>query len=159
MRRWFSIVAMLTIAPVVAATTLNCFYPESFGGLLNPLSIAGMAIFGLVTVPLWPTYIPSIILVSWLMNRISVVQALMRIPLPVLIGLSVLIGSLGGMLVMMPVVVQSQCNALGWIMAGTVSGAITLPAICIVHRYVPQSSNSDASVLGAKSEGGMRHDN
>ena len=61
MKAILSIAAMLTVGPLVAVTTLVCWQSERWAGSLNPMAIVVMALFGLLTVPLWPTYIPALV--------------------------------------------------------------------------------------------------
>jgi hypothetical protein len=141
MKAILSVLAMLTVAPLVAATTLVCWQPERWGGSLNPLAIAVMAFFGLFTVPLWPTYIPALIITPLLMNWISAHRGFGRLPLPVLLGLSLPVGAVAGVCVTMPLFLvalhdsSDYHQALPWAGAGAVAGAITLTLICLLYRY------------------------
>jgi hypothetical protein len=141
MKAILSVLAMLIVAPLVAVTTLVCWQPERWGGSLNPLAIAVMALFGLLTVPLWPTYIPALIITPLLMNWISAQRAFARLSLPVLLGLSLSVGAVAGLCVMIRLFLMALNDApdyhqaLPLAGAGAVSGAITLTLICLVYRY------------------------
>lgn len=134
---------MLTIAPFAAAATLVCWSLDRWGGSLNPLNIAIMAFFGLFTVVVWPTYIPAIILAPLLMRRIASYRAFTALPLPLLVGLALLLGSVAGVCVLAPVVFlslsDSRALVLNWVGAGAVSGALTLTVIFLIYRYVPRN--------------------
>jgi hypothetical protein len=56
------ILIMLTIMPIGTVYGLVSFDPETWGGEPTPIRILGMAIFGLITVQVWITYIPSLII-------------------------------------------------------------------------------------------------
>ena len=133
---------MLTIAPVVAATTLVCGHPDRWGGSMSPLNIVVIAFFGLFTVPLWPTYIPAIMVTPLLMKWVAAHPAFRTFPLPLLFALSLLIGAMAGVCVLAFVIVLSASDstelALDWAAAGAVSGALTLSVICLIYRYGPR---------------------
>lgn len=135
-----SVIAMVILAPLVATTTLVCGWPERWGGSISPWAIITMALFGLITTPLWPTYIPAIILTPLLMRRIAPHRLFVNLPIPVLVLMSLLIGALGGICVMFPVIRMSLHTefVLQWKMAGACSGAITLTLICLIHRCIPK---------------------
>ena len=138
-----SVIVMVTVAPLVAATTLVCGWPGHWGGSVNPLTIIAMAFFGLITVPLWPTYIPAIILTPWVMGRLAPRQTFRVLPMPILILASLVIGAIGGVCVMFPVILMSLHEAanpaLQWQTAGAVSGAVTLTVISLVYRHLTKA--------------------
>lgn len=138
-RRWIlGVIAMLTVAPLVAATTLVCGWPECWGGTVNPLVIVAMSCFGLVTVPLWPTYIPAIILTPWLVRQVAARRTFADAPLPLLLLPVMLVGALGGLCVMAPVILLSLGDASyarQWETAGAISGAVTSAVICLIFRF------------------------
>ncbi len=133
---------MVILAPLVATTTLVCGWPERWGGSINPLVIITMALFGIITTPLWPTYIPAIVLTPLLIRKIAPHRLFMKLAIPVLILLSLLLGALGGIFVMFPIIRMSLHEgpeyALQWIMAGVFSGAITFTVICVIHRCISE---------------------
>lgn len=133
-----SVIAMVVLAPLVATTTLVCGWPERWGGSISPLAIITMALFGLITIPLWPTYIPAIILTPLLMRKIAPHRLFINLSIPVLVLTSLLLGALGGLCIMFPVIRMSLHTefALQWKMAGACSGAITLTVICLIHRCI-----------------------
>jgi hypothetical protein len=135
-----SVIAMVILAPLVAATTLVCGWPERWGGSISPLAIITIGFFGLITTPLWPTYIPAIILTPLLMRKIAPHRLFMKLPIMVLMLMSLLLGAVGGVCVMFPVIrisLQDGADcAVQWEMAGAFSGAITLTVICLIHRDV-----------------------
>ena len=157
-----SVIAMVILAPLVATTTLVCGWPECWGGSISPLAIITMALFGLITTPLWPTYIPAIILTPFLMRRIAPHRLFMNLPIPVLVLMSLLLGALGGLCVMFPVIRMSLHDgaefALQWKMAGACSGAMTLTVICLIHRCISEEGAEQCPpplprVLAGHSEG------
>ena len=56
MKAVLTIIIMLTIAPIVSAIGLISFNPNNWGGELSILSVLGTAFFGIISVPLWFTY-------------------------------------------------------------------------------------------------------
>jgi hypothetical protein len=143
MKTKLTFAALLVIAPLVAATTLVCWQPERWGGSINPLAIATIAFFGLLSVPLWPTYIPALIVTPLVMKWVSASQAFTRLPVAALVVLSLLIGALVGLGVIMPVVPMESKDPdliLNWRSAGAVAGAVTLVVISLIHRFVPTSA-------------------
>jgi hypothetical protein len=147
MRALLSVAAMLTLAPISAVTTLVAWQPDRWGGSLNPLNIVAMSIFGLLTVPLWPTYIPAVVLTPVLMKRVAAHQLFTKLPLPALIGLSLLAGATGGACVLGLFVLlsleHSGSPAMNWTVAGAVSGALTLTLGCLSYRYPSQNVAQD----------------
>ena len=81
MRAFLSVIIMLTISPVLAVATLVNWAPERWGGETDLLSIIGMSIFGILTVPLWLTYIPTLIAVPLIMNKLANKDKFKNLPL------------------------------------------------------------------------------
>lgn len=133
-----SVFLMLSVAPVVAVSTLVFGDPGRWSGSQHPLAILVMAFFGLFTTPLWPTYIPALILTPIIMHKFARKGIFRRIPLPVLLLLAVVIGSITGVCVMFPLILMERAyssgNPANWAMAGAVAGAATLLLITILYR-------------------------
>jgi hypothetical protein len=150
MKTILTVVTMLTVAPLIAATTLVFWVPDRFGGS-SLLAIPAMAFFGVISVPLWPTYIPALVVTPLVMNRVARFRAFVRLPLPVLGGLSLLVGAPAGVCVMIPVLQLSLNSpsdsglALMWAGAGGVSGAITLTVISFIHRLAGPRAEPNAA--------------
>jgi hypothetical protein len=136
-----SMIMMLTVAPLCAATTLVCWHPDRWGGGGTEafLAIPVIAAYGLITVPLWPTYIPALILKPLVMRRAARWPGFGSMPLPLLVVFSTLIGGAAGIGVFARVILMAMNDAgslsVDWIAAGAVSGAITLTCICLVQRH------------------------
>jgi hypothetical protein len=150
MRAAISIFIMLTVAPLVAVTTLVCWNPSRWGGPLSPLAIPVMALFGLFTTPLWPTYIPALALTPLIMRRIAAWRAFRTVPLSLIIGMSLVIGAVAGFGVISIIVPWGDSPDLvkNWLSAGVVSGAITLAIISLVYRWTPDSAEPGAAPNG-----------
>lgn len=152
MRTTLTLVAMLVVAPLVAATTLVCWQPDRWGSSANPLAIATIAFFGVLSVPLWPTYIPALIITPLLMKRVSAHRTFVHLPLAVLVMLSILVGALAGSCVFTPVVLLASMDATGsglvlnWLATGAVSGAVTLTLISLIHRFVDHRAEPSAAL-------------
>ena len=154
MKAVLSVLAMLTVAPLVAATTLVCWDPQRWAGSLNPLAIIEMAIFGVFSAPLWPTYVPALIVTPLLMRWISRHPAFHRSPLPIVLGHSVVVGSVAGACVMIRLVLMvlrdssGYSEALACASAGAISGGLTLALICLLYRYEERRAEPSASPNG-----------
>jgi hypothetical protein len=143
---------MTTVAPVAAATTLVCWNPGRWGGSFNPLAILGMAFFGLITTPLWPTYIPALALTPMAMRRIAAWRAFRTLPLALIVSVSLVIGAVAGFAVISIIVPWNDSPDLigNWVSAGVVSGAVTLAIISLIHRWTPSRAE-----LGGAPNGGQ----
>ena len=128
---------MLTVAPLVAATTLQCWQTE---GPLDLFGIVTIVVFGWVSIPLWPTYIPAVLVTPVLMHWLSARRVFRALPLPLLFVLSAFAGALAGVAVMAtPIIlalkrVSGHHQAFSWAVLGAVSGAVTFPWICLLYR-------------------------
>jgi len=135
---------MVTISPVVAVTTLVCWNPERWGGLLslNPLAILAMSFFGLITAPLWPTYIPALALTPIVMHGVSRTRLFKSLPLVIVLGISFVLGVIAGVGVISIIVPwqESKDLVLNWVAAGGVSGGVTLATVSFIFRYEPRAA-------------------
>jgi hypothetical protein len=151
MRKLLTIVAMLTVAPITAVTALVCYAPDRWGGSFNPLNILVMSVFGLFTVPLWPTYIPAVVLTPWLMSGVSSHRWFVEYPLWLVLLFSCLAGTALGLCVFSPLLLMSshdKTTFVNWALAGAVSGAVTLAVISCIYRFVRPESEPSASPNG-----------
>ena len=144
-----TVIAMLTVAPVVAVATLLCCTPTGRSDLLYPIAVATYVFRGIAFN--WPTYIPALIIVPVLMRRVSNRTAFHQSSLGRLLGFSVLPGAVGGMCVVLPCVLFALIDqtgdhilALMALGAGAVSGAITLTLICLLYRCVVSRAEPNA---------------
>ena len=131
------VMLMLTVAPIVACSTVVCLDPLRWGGSINPLAIVFMALFGLVSTPLWPTYIPALIIVPLLMRIVASRQFFMSIQLSVLILVSMVIGGIAGIVVLIHPILMSLNEskmATSWAVAGFLAGSITFSLIVAMYR-------------------------
>ena len=133
-----SVIVMLTVAPLVTCSTLVCLEPSRWGGSFNPFTIVGMAMFGIITTPLWPTYIPAMVITPLLMKVVARTRFFRKAPLPILTGIAVPIGGLLGSLVQVRVILlnlKEPKHAIIWAVSGAVAGSITLCFIVLIYRY------------------------
>ena len=144
-----TLLAMLTIAPVVAVATLLCCTPTGRSDLLYPIAVATYVFRGIAFN--WATYIPALVIVPALMRRVSNRTAFHQSSLGRFVGFSVLAGALGGMCVVipcvLPVLIDDAGNhrlALKALGAGAVSGAITLTLVCLLYRRVESRAEPNA---------------
>jgi hypothetical protein len=132
-----SVILMLSLAPVLAVSVLVFSNPDRWGESQHPVAILVMSFFGLFTTPLWPTYIPALILTPIVMHKLSQTAIFQRIPLSLLLGLALAVGAVAGAAVLVPMVLMEWADSRGystsWAKAGAVSGAITLTTIAILY--------------------------
>jgi len=146
-------VLMLTLAPISAVTALVGYNPDRWDGRGNPLllipKILAMAFFGLFTTPLWPTFIPAVLLTPLLMQIAAQQPIFRQMPMAWLLAISLCIGAVAGIVVLSPVfkgsVADSRDLTMNWICAGAVSGAVTLSAITLMHRFMNNGKNCPAT--------------
>ena len=135
----FSILTMLAVAPLVAVTTLVCLHPGRWGGAQSFLAIPVMAVFAVLTTPVWATYIPTLIVVPIAMRRIAGSQCFAAVRLPWLLLLSLGVGAVVGACVLGPVAFLASRDtdslAADFLTAGAVAGAVSLAIMCLIHRH------------------------
>ena len=134
-----SVLVMVTISPLLVILTLTLANPGEFGGNPDLQSILMMYMFALITVPLWITYIPSIILTPIILHKMRKKKSFHNISLLALIALAVMSGALIGVLILalLLFLVHKEPNNLfsSWILSGAVSGAISLTIIVLIYRF------------------------
>lgn len=139
-RSFLCVALMLTVAPITATTVLS-FNPDFTGG--EPpslLMILTMSIFGLITIPLWLTYIPALIIAPIFMKRVAATPVFQSLRLPQLIMASGVVGGIAGVLVMALPILMTLLDfqfklALLWAFAGACSGALTLSLIALFYHW------------------------
>ena len=141
LRAFLSIVTELTIAPIIAVIVQIYLYPEKGGTHIEPYAVLMMALFGLITVQLWPTYIPALLVTPFIMNRISLREEFTTMLLPVFLLCALLIGAGVGVGIITPLILIDPEGAMGWGFVGAITGAVTLSAICLIYRYVQTRSD------------------
>lgn len=147
MKQLITIITILTVMPVVTAIALISFGPQNFGGWAAvPSVITGMLFFGAFTLPIWLTYLPSLILTPIIMGKISKRDRFYLIPLGSFIFTSLTIGAVCGIIILSPFMIMSLSRsyiqsffALIW--AGAVSGAVTFTIIALVYRKMGASKS------------------
>ncbi len=129
---------MLTIAPLVAVITLSILSPAEFGGGPSIQNVLGMYFFAIITVPMWITYIPSIILSPIMMRKIDKRKSFHELAIIKLILISVPVGALCGMLIFLPILLAVLADSSPlmstWVLAGAISGSISLTLIVLMYR-------------------------
>ena len=144
MKALLSVMAMLTVSPVLAVTALVYSHPDRWRESGNLVSILAMSVFGVLTTPLWPTYIPAIVSCPFIMRRIATYRTFKSLPLPAILGISLLVGASAGICVMGPAIVLSLQDSgglpLDWVWAGALSGGLTLTVISLIYRCEPSSA-------------------
>jgi hypothetical protein len=149
LRTFLCVAVILFIAPLITVTVLVCHHPERWGGSINPLNILIMSVFGLLTVKLWPTYIPAVVITPLFMRWLANKSAFISSPLPLILGSALLVGAIAGVGVLSYVVLISLKDstelAFSWALAGAISGGLTLTIICLIYRYVPGYSPATAA--------------
>lgn len=135
----FCVLLMLTVAPIVTCSTLVILDPSRWGGNASPLTVLVMAFFGLISRPIWPTYVPALIVTPLLMGIVAKSRFIVAMPLSALLGLSFAVGAIAGFLVMGRMVLLTLHDhdpkmAMNWAIAGGVGGAVTLILVVLVYR-------------------------
>ena len=133
-----SIISMLTVSPFIAATVLVCWNPSRWGGSINPLAILGMSFFGVITVPLWPTYIPATVATPFIMRRAACLHYFMSWPFRSILGVAFIIGAVAGFGVISIIIPWRE--SLDLILNWVVSGGVTLVLISFIYRYEKQAA-------------------
>jgi hypothetical protein len=132
------VLVILSVGPVVAVSTLVCVDPARWGNGLQPLAIPVMAVYGLLTTPLWPTYLPVVIATPFIMRRLARTVAFRTRALLHVIAVAGGVGSLVGLFVMAPLIVMQRADPSGqagaWAMAGATSGAVTSSLVTMLYR-------------------------
>lgn len=138
MKTTLCLLLLLTILPVLAATALIAFDPKMWGGSFTLKNILGLAFFGLVTVPLWVTYIPTLFIVPWIMGKFCNYHLFYSLPIWKLIVISSISGMILGILILSPCIFMAFSSStklvLNWIFAGVVSGSVTFSIIALMYR-------------------------
>ena len=114
-------------------------------------AILVMSVFGLCTTPLWPTYIPAVAATPFIMRRVAGSEHFRSWPLPIVLGISFLVGILAGIgviSIMLPWQ-ESLDLVLNWVAAGGVSGGVTLAIISAIFRYEPRAAKPRGGALDA----------
>jgi hypothetical protein len=130
---------MLTITPIAAVYGLVSFDPSNWGGEPTLIGIIGMAMFGLITVQVWITYIPSLILTPIIMRKLSDKEIFYTMPIWKFFGISILVGIVAGIFILLPCILLSVHESLklilNWTWAGVVAGSVTFPIIASIYRF------------------------
>jgi hypothetical protein len=146
MKTAVTLFTMIVIAPTATVTTLVLYHPDRWDGTLSLGKIVGMAFFGLVTVPLWFTYIPALIFAPIIIRRITSHPAFFSSPLPIFISVALFAGAVAGICVLLPVIApaafDSRDLALNWLCAGAVSGGISSLIIGTSSRFVDRGAST-----------------
>jgi len=133
-----SVFMLLSLAPIVAVSALVFGDPERWSESQHPLAILVMAFFGLFTTPLWPTYIPALVLTPLIMHKVSQKRLFKKVPFALLLIIALAVGAVAGVFVMFPLILMERADSSGhpanWAMAGAVSGALSLVMITILYR-------------------------
>ena len=147
--------AMITVAPAIAVTALIWWNQGRWGTDLNLPAILVGSLFGLITVPLWPTYIPALVLTPILMNRIANHRSFFTLRLVLFLAIAFSFGAVAGVVVLgYPVILalgDSVELATNWAFAGAVSGGVTSTLICMIYRYVPRNGYQSSAANAAQS--------
>lgn len=130
---------MLTITPLAAVFGLAIYEPSRWGGEITIQNILFMAMFGLITVQVWFTYIPSLVFTPIIMRKLSLKRGFHTIPLWKFYVFSVIGGILAGIFILLPCVLLAATESvdiiLNWLWAGMVAGIVTFPVIASIYRF------------------------
>lgn len=131
---------MLTVAPILAAFGLLLYDPSRWGGEINLLNVLGVALFGLISPPLWFCYIPVLVFTPIIFKRLSKKEKFYTITIKRFYTISIFFGCIVGVFVMLPLIViaapKSVDVSLNWLFSGVVAGGTTLPIISSLYRFI-----------------------
>lgn len=138
MKTTLCLVLLFTVLPILAAAGLISFDPNIWGGSFTLRNILGLAFFGIATVPLWLTYIPTLIVTPWVMGKLSNYHLFYSIPLWKFILISFFSGMVCGIFILSPCIFMASSSSiklvLNWAFAGAVSGSMTFTIIAFIYR-------------------------
>lgn len=137
MKHLYCIFIMLTVMPITAAFGLISFDPENWGGQLTITNVLMVALFGLLSVPLWITFLPALLATPSIMKEIASNTLFHTIPILKFISISFFLGALVGILILSPTIFMSRESIklmANWVWAGAFSGAITYTTIALLYR-------------------------
>jgi len=122
------VVLMLTVSPITTVISLDLI----LGNTPTIQTVLIMAGFGLITFPLWITYIPALVLTPFAMKKLAGRNYFYNAPAWIFVSLSFVAGALLGAIVLSPM--MDGTNFLSWTIAGAISGSITFTLIAAVYR-------------------------
>lgn len=145
MKALLTIIVMITITPIMATIGLISFDPSNWGGGLSVGNVLTSAFFGVITLPLWITYIPSLVIAPIVMSQISKSNRYQELSFNKLICLSIPSGAIIGIIILSPLIIMAFENntssnsetiklVSNWVFAGALSGAVSLPIITLIYR-------------------------
>lgn len=133
---------MLTITPISAVFGLVIYDPVNWRGTVSLPNIFIMAIFGLLTVQVWPTYISSIVMTPIIMKKLSSTALFHTIPLWKFFGISIIGGIVAGQFILLPCILMAATDSikitLNWVSSGVAAGIATFPIIAGMYRFKNQ---------------------
>lgn len=139
MKAILCVMIMLTITPIAAVTGLISYAPSRWGGEMKIENILFMAMFGLITVQVWFTYIPALIFTPIIMKHLSDKKIFHTISKWKFYLNSILYGAVAGIFILLPCILLSAGDSLditlNWLWAGIVAGVITFPIITSLYRF------------------------
>jgi len=134
-----TVIAMLTISPLIAVTFWVGCTPPVRSQLRDPITVASYVFVSIRL--LWVTYLPALVIVPLLMSRVSTRRTFQQLSLARLLTRAVAIGAVGGACVIVPRTVLALFDSTehppSWLLAlgaCAVSGAVTLPLVCLFYR-------------------------
>lgn len=150
LRTIVAVIAMLTVAPLLAGEMVVCVASENFGNPLNPLNALGLAIFGLLTVIIWPLYLPAIVATPIVFRCLAERPTFPTMPIMRFASVAVLSGMTAGVVVLSPLILfslQDATTATAWLAAGAVSGGGTCLLIALMYRFSANHQNETDEVI------------
>lgn len=134
---------VLIVAPLLVSAGLVCMDPARWGGSISCGTIVMMAVFGILTKALWPRFITTLVAVPLIVAIASKTQAFKDMRLWWLVVGACVIGAMGGIFMMMPLIEMSADDpvvAKQWVIAGAMSGALSFILVVLVYRIGVRAS-------------------
>ncbi len=145
-KHFICIIVLLISMPITSAVGLLIFGPENWGGKLTVINVVGLSLFGLLSVPLWLTFIPTLIATPVIMSRLVVNDIFHTLPVWKFILFFIGFGALAGTIILFPSIYLcfskgSYAILFNWLGAGVFSGSITFTIVALLYRcWTPQLS-------------------
>ncbi len=140
---------IITVAPFCASFTLVCVETTKCGDFISLNNILMISFFGLFTPPVWI----ALFITPIIMHIVAKQPWFIKLESWKLVILAIISGALGGIITTTPIWLETLDgpfeDARKWLVAGAVSGAITLTLIAFVYRGRRSSPLSEPEQLKA----------
>jgi hypothetical protein len=139
MKLILSILTLLTVPPFSVSLVLNLLYRGAWGdGTFSISNVLGMMLFAYISFSLWIIYLPAIPLILILVPNIINSEKYRKKKMLEVFARMAMVGALGGIAALAPAwivaLIDTAKDAVMWIVAGAIAGAITSAIIVLIYR-------------------------